>query len=366
MKRRVSFNEANAEIMNASTELEPDEIQPWVPPVPVSKDSSHQNLYSQPQNLDSLLNQIEFKNMKVFDRMVLDINKRSLVKKISEHRFANESLPKRSSQAKVFNRLVNDVKRRSETKKTIEVCKQIREQNQSPPKRPGSAQAIQRVIQRLDNDSKMRQASLKQRQLIKQREEQEEYERSKSAPKLSKEKAQSLVQRLTQDAQKRLEIINYKRELKKKQQEEETKQKLQKAHPRRPLDPEVQARLTKQSCSPQRTPSPTRKSTQSTKRLEFTPQPKQKSKFSHVKPRYGLALFKNKNSQSFRTCFDVSELSPLNKKPFGKENNSFVKSNKSVVYVSEDIFTGLETSNLSSSPKFGQKAQVRVKPNRRS
>ncbi|CAG9333529.1 unnamed protein product [Blepharisma stoltei] len=288
---------------------------------PVRRNSEERGAELNPDLIAQLLKDIDTSRMNFVDRMVFDINRKTLLQKSMSQYNETQSKSSSTKRTGVFERLLEDVNRRFKIKTNIKEYSEIEEKNQTSQSVKILPKAMtDKVYQRLEEDTKKRKIAKKVREIIKKQEE-ESVERTKEK-QISKNQARELVKRLTADAKRRLEKIEEKRREKEMREEESIIQWVKSRHPSRPLNPEIEERLTNekkviedlyglpgqfvssnfQEISPPRKQFTLKEATESGKRLMSTkslgrkkiqhneynhkPAINSPSKYKHVKPRY--------------------------------------------------------------------------------
>lgn len=220
-------------------------LSPLCSPIPAAQDDHP--IEMNPELMSQFLKDIDTSSMNFVDRMVFDINRKTLIQR-SMSQFNESNKSSVSTKSKVFERLLEDVNRRCKIKSNLQEYSMMEEKNSnnsSFKKLPRNMS--EKVYERLQEDIKNRRINSQLKEVIKQQENL--VDAHKDTKKIGKEQARALIQRLTckiylGDAKKRLELLAEKKKEQERLEEESILEIVRSRHPNRPLNPQVQERLT--------------------------------------------------------------------------------------------------------------------------
>ncbi|CAG9314484.1 unnamed protein product [Blepharisma stoltei] len=221
--------------------LNDEDINPWIPPIPITLDPSQQY-----ESSNTWLKQYNSGPIKALDKLITDIKQRSL---------KGENPNKKQSNLgdfdEFFQRMNNDLERRNKAReKIIEITKNIKEkeiQKHQNTKKIPKAQK-EETFNRLIRDAIGRQQTIEMRQKIKEL-LQEQESKELRANRLSKDQEEKLVDRLQQFWLRKWEKIEAKKKEKELIEDEEVA-KFKEQFSNKKSDNEVFVRLTEKKIIP--------------------------------------------------------------------------------------------------------------------
>ncbi|CAG9318362.1 unnamed protein product [Blepharisma stoltei] len=328
LNKSVEIPGWNNRLLQKDSHAFSDEEFPLSSQIPASTEEQMAEI--NPEEVSQLLKDIDTSSMNFVDRMVFDINRKTLLQKSMSQYNETQSRSSITKKTEVFDRLLEDVNRRIKIKSHLKAYTEMEEKNQisqSIKKIPKSM--ADKVYQRLQEDIENRRFVHEQRELMKKQEE-ESVDLKRDNRQINRSQARELIQRLTYDARRRLGKLEKKKRDQEKLEEESLIQIVKARHPTRPLDPEIEERLTSekkiieefygrpgqpifQESSPMKRKFTLKEAQESGKRLMNARSPTKKreqdendhkprtstpSKYKNVKPRYGVSVFNRSKSVS--------------------------------------------------------------------